>query len=210
MGQAKDAILRHKIVSDRAKGLSFTLLSAQYGVGYNTVRRICHRYSSEGDLGLIPRTANCGRRASYLSERAFRLVRLISHKHPSWGIPYILTRIRVKFPDLVLQSERHYQRRIQRQVGSPPAPVLPKGDPVDRAREPHDTWQIDAKERLRFTDTPDEEGCFLNITDEKTCALLGATSFPPRPDFSSLYSRYSPGFDGGVSKMGDSKGYQNG
>lgn len=195
MGQAKDAMLRHKIIADRAKGLSFTVLSAQYGIGYNTVRRICHRYSSEGDIGLIPRTANCGRRTSHLSELAFRLVRLISHKHPPWGMPYILTRIRVKFPDLVLQSERHYQRCIKRHVGSPPAPVLPKGDPVDRAREPHDTWQIDAKERLHFTDKPEQEGCFLNITDEKTCALLEATSFPPGPDLSSPYSSYSSGFD---------------
>jgi Helix-turn-helix domain len=182
MGQAKDAILRRNIILDRSKGLSFTALSAQYGIGYNTVRSICHRYASEGDVGLVPRTANCGRRVSHQSELAFRLVRLISSKHSSWGIPYILTRLRIDFPDLVLQSERHYQRRIKRHVGSAPAPVLPKSDPVDRAREPHNTWQIDAKERLRFTDTLDQEGCFLNITDEKTSALLEAKSFPPGSD----------------------------
>lgn len=182
MGQSKDALLRHKIVAERAKGLSFTVLSAQYGIGYNTVRSICHRYSSEGEAGLIPRTANSGRRTTPQSELAFRLVRLISHKHPTWGIPYILTRIRVFFPDLVLQSERHYQRRIKRHIGSPPAPVLPKSEPVDRAREPHDTWQIDAKERLDLTDTPEQQGCFLNITDEKTTALLEAKSFPPGSD----------------------------
>ena len=180
MGQAKDAVLRQKIVMDRAKGQSFTALSAQYGIGYNTVRSICHRYSAQGEIGLVPRTANCGRRTTPESERAFRLVRLISHKHPTWGIPYILTRIRIYFPGLVLQSERHYQRRIKRHRGPLPAPVLPKQAPVDRARVSHDTWQIDAKERLSFTDTPGQEGCFLNITDEKTTALLEAKSFPPR------------------------------
>ncbi len=182
MGQAKDSMLRHKIVSDRLKGLSFTAISVQYGIGYNTVRSICHRYLSEGEAGIIPRTSNCGRRVTFQSELAFRFVRLISHKHPSWGIPYILTRIRVYFPDLELQSERHYQRRIKRHIGSPPAPVLPKSAPVDRARAPHDTWQIDAKERLQFTETPDQQGCFLNITDEKTTALLEAKSFPPGSD----------------------------
>jgi hypothetical protein len=182
MGQAKDAILRQKIVLDRSKGRSFTSLSIEYGIGYNTVRSICHRYESEGEKGLLPQTANCGRLISAKAELAFRFVRLISYLHPSWGIPYILSRISLAFPDLVLQSERHYQRRINRHKGLAPKPILPKAESEDRAREPHDTWQIDAKERLNFTQTPDHQGCFLNITDEKTSALLGATSFPPGPD----------------------------
>lgn len=182
MGQAKDAILRHKIVLDRSKGLSFTALCIEYGIGYNTVRNICHRYESEGKNGLLPKTANCGRRTSHAAEISFRLVRLVSYLHPSWGIPYILTRIALTFPDLVLQSERHYQRRIKRHKGAPPKSVLPKAESEERAIEPHDTWQIDAKERLNFTQTPDQQGCFLNITDEKTSALLGATTFPPGSD----------------------------
>lgn len=179
MGQAKDVVLRHKIISERAGGLSFTAISAQFGVGYNTVRSICHRYELEGDIGLIPRTANCGRRTSAQSELSYRLVRLISYQHPSWGIPYILTQIALKFPDFILQSDRHYQRRIKRHIGWLPAPVLPKAESVERARESHDTWQIDAKERLNFTETMDQQGCFLNITDEKTTALLEAKTFPP-------------------------------
>lgn len=187
MGQSKDAMLRRRIVLERSQGQSFTALSASYGIGYNTVRSLCHRYAMEGDLGLVPRTSNCGRRVLPASELAFRLVRFISHRHPTWGIPYIVNQIRLKFPALVLQSERHYQRRIKRHVGSPPAPILPQREPVQRAREPHDTWQIDAKERLDFTQQAEQQGCFLNITDEKTSALLEATAFPPGPDLSGIY-----------------------
>lgn len=210
MGQAKDAMLRHKIVADRSKGASFTALSAHYGIAYNTVRSICHRYASEGDVGLIPKTANCGRRSAPALELSFRLVRFLSHLHPSWGIPYILIRVALQFPDLVLQSGRHYQRRIKRHFGSLPAPTLPKAESADRAREPHDTWQIDAKERLDFTATPDQQGCFLNITDEKTSALLEAKAFPPGADLSSPAGGYSHCFNGGVSKMGASQSGQNG
>lgn len=210
MGQAKDAMLRRKIVADRLKGVSFTALSAQYGIGYNTVRSICHRYAREGEVGLLPKTANCGRRRAPSLELSFRLVRLLSHLHPSWGIPYIRTRIALKFPDLVLQSERHYQRRIKRHASSLPAPVLPKAELVDRARQVHDTWQIDAKERLDFTATPTHQGCFLNITDEKSSALLQARAFPPRTDLSSTPGHYSHCFDGGISNMGTAQSNQNG
>lgn len=182
MGQAKDLLLCQKVIEARSKGSSFVAISAQFGIGYNTVRKLCHRYELEGSKGLIPRTANCGQRRTRQSEFSYRLVRLISYLHPSWGIPYILSRLCLKFPDLVLQSERHYQRRIKRHVGRLPAPVLPKAECEDRSRAPHETWQIDAKERLHFTGKAEAEGCFLNITDEKTCALLGAKAFPPGAD----------------------------
>lgn len=210
MGQAKDALLRRKIIVDRSKGISFTALAAQYGIGYNTVRSICHRYAREGELGLVPKTAACGRRRTPRLELSFRLVRLVSHLHPTWGIPFICTRIALKFPDLVLQSERHYQRRIKRRIGSLPAPVLPKAEVADRARQVHDTWQIDAKERLDFTAMPAHQGCFLNITDEKSSALLEARAFPPRADLSSATGQYSHCFDGSISKMGTTQRNQNG
>lgn len=180
MGQSKEPALRMKVIEDRQQGLSYTTLKSKYGLSYNTVRSICKRYEQEGAAGLLARYGNCGRTVDALAERNFRLVRLVAHCHPSWGVPYILTRISRDYPQLCLQSERHYQRRLGRHKQTLPQARLPKRVVGDQARQPHDTWQIDAKERIDLLDKEAHQACFLNVTDEKTGALLAAKAFPPR------------------------------
>jgi len=180
MAQAKDVLLRQKIVADYQKGSSYISLSHRYGMSYNTVRTICIRYNELGEAGLISRYSNCGRLQVAGAERSFRLVRLLKHLHPTWGIGYILVRIQLAYPYLVLQSERHYQRRLSDGKSALPKPQLPSPAPIDRSRLAHDTWQIDAKERIEMADG--QERCFLNITDEKTAALLKTMGFPPGAD----------------------------
>lgn len=182
MGQSVELSIRQQLVIKRQSGSSYTSLSAEFKLGYNTVREICRRHRCEGDLGLVPRTNRCGRRVNADSERSFRFVRLIAHLHPNWGVPYLLTRLALKYPDVVFQSIRHYQRRLNRVKDKPPKAIVPRLQPPDRARLPHDVWQIDAKERLAFPSNPSKEACFLNVTDEKTGALLQASAFPPGAD----------------------------
>ncbi|MBL7775879.1 MAG: hypothetical protein JNK89_07730 [Saprospiraceae bacterium] len=184
MGQAKDITLRHKIVADHQQGASYISLSQRYGINYNTVRTICLRHKDLGDMGLIPRYSNCARPVVDGAERVFRLVRLLKHLHPSWGIGYILARLRAAYPQLRLQSERHYQRRLANGAKTLPKPQLPPPAPTACSRLPHDTWQIDAKERIGMADG--QERCFLNITDEKTAAVLKAKGFPPGTDLPSV------------------------
>lgn len=183
MAQAKDVLLRQKIASDRKLGESYTSLAHRYAVSYNTVRTICRRYEEFGDQGLIPRYSNCGLRVSHGVERSFRLVRLLKHLHPEWGVAYILVRLSQDFPALALQSDRQYQRRLAIGGGRLPKPQLPRLPTAEHSRLPHDTWQIDAKERIKTLDG--QEHCFLNITDEKTASLLKAKAFPPEPNLSS-------------------------
>ncbi len=180
MAQAKDITLRHKIVADHQQGDSYMSLSERYGINYNTVRTICLRHKELGEAGLVPRYSNCGRPVVDGAERVFRLVRLLKHLHPTWGVGYILARLREAFPQLSLQSERHYQRRLANGAKALPRTELPPPAPAERSRLPHDTWQIDAKERIGMADG--QERCFLNITDEKTGAVLKAKGFPPRAD----------------------------
>ena len=183
MGQAKDVLLRQQITLDSKLGDSYSSLAVRYGLSYNTVRTICIRYKELGEAGLIPRYANCGRQVAEESERTFRLVRLLKHLHPNWGVGYILVRLRRDYPELPLQSERQYQRRLATGSNRLPKAQLPPSPVVDRCRLPHDTWQIDAKERIGMADG--KERCFLNITDEKTASLLKAKGFPPGADLSS-------------------------
>lgn len=183
MAQAKDVLLRQKIATEHQNGASYNRLAQRYGVSYNTVRTICIRYKELGEAGLVPRYSNCGRPVVDGAERSFRLVRLLKHLHTTWGIGYILVRIQLDYPHLALQSERHYQRRLADGKSTLPKPQLPSSAPADRSRLAHDTWQIDAKERIGMADG--QERCFLNITDEKTAAILKAKGFSPRTDLSS-------------------------
>lgn len=185
MGQAKDVLQRQQVLSDHKRGDSYSSLARHYGLSYNTVRSICIRYAELGEPGLVPRYANCGRQVAQESERCFRLVRLLKHLHPTWGVGYLLVRLRQKYPELVLQSERHYQRRLATGSSILPKSQLPPLLPTERSRLPHDTWQIDAKERIGMADG--KERCFLNITDEKTASLLKAKGFPPGADLSSIH-----------------------
>lgn len=177
MAQAKDVLLRQQIATDHKLGASYSSLARHYSVSYNTVRAVCKSYEESGEQGLIPRYSNCGRRAASGAERSFRLVRLLKHLHPGWGVAYVLVRIGRDYPGLSLQSERHYQRRLANGGGKLPKPQLPSAPPAERSNSPHDTWQIDAKERIGMADG--QERCFLNITDEKTAGLLKAKGFPP-------------------------------
>lgn len=182
MGQSKDISLRQKVVMDQKQGSSYIQIAERYGINYNTVRTICLRYKESGDMGLIPRYSNCGRPVVSGSERTFRLVRLLKYLHPSWGVGYILARLKLAYPDLVFQSERHYQRRLANGIKGLPKAQLPAPAPTDRSRLAHDTWQIDAKEYIHAADG--QTYCFLNVTDEKTAALLKVKGFPPGADLS--------------------------
>lgn len=188
MSQSITTPLRLEIVKTRQEEkLSYRAIADRYKVSYNTVRTICQTYEERGASALVPDYSNCGRIVDATAEKAYRLVRLVSHFHSHWGVPYILTRIEVDFPDLPLQSIRHYQRRLkaQRPVDKIPPPTIPREDIVNDVRQPHDEWQIDAKEQIKLASG--KEVCYLNITDTKTHALLKAKTFPPRIDPSDFF-----------------------
>jgi hypothetical protein len=177
MSAAKEIKLRLQVVEAWRQGSSYQDLSVRYGVSYFTVRKWCLRWQEDNESGLVPRYANCGARFCPQTDKAFRLVRLVAHQHPDWGIPYILCRISRDYPQLPLKGARHYQRHTKRGKNKVARSTLPKAEPVDRARTPHEVWQIDAKERILLKDG--SEACYLNITDEKTSAILKTYAFSP-------------------------------
>ncbi|RMG81820.1 MAG: helix-turn-helix domain-containing protein [Bacteroidetes bacterium] len=180
MGQAISIQLKLRIARERqSEGTSYVELQKRHGVSYNSVRSICAAYESKGEAGLVPNYSACGRPLTPGSEKGYRLVRLIKHFHPDWGVPYITTRIRERYPELKLLSDRQYQRRLKADPSRVvvPAPKLPKQPPARKPRQVHDEWQVDAKERIALADG--SEGCYLNVTDTKSNAMLKAKAFPP-------------------------------
>jgi transposase len=179
MSSAKDLSIRCKVIEEWRTGSSYKDLSMRHGLHYHTVRTWCLRWLKDQESGLVARYSNCGKGVSLELDKAFRLVRFVAHKHPNWGIPYILCRIRRAYPELALKSARQYQRHIKRHKDKVVALTLPKSEPIDQARVPHEVWQIDAKERILLKDQG-AEVCYLNFTDEKTSAVLKAYAFSPR------------------------------
>lgn len=209
MGQAKPVQLRLQIAQERrSEGASFVELCKRHGISYNTVRGICASYESKGEAGLIPDYSACGRPVTPGSGKGYRLVRLIKHLHPDWGVPYITTRIREGFPELGLLSDRQYQRRLKADAPGVvvPPPKLPKQPPPERPRLANDEWQVDANERIGLADG--SEGCYLNVTDTKSNAILKAKAFPPRAHLHGGHPAGQAGHARPVPPMGDAEGHQ--
>lgn len=179
MGQSKTLDVRQRAAALRSAGSTFSQIAMELKISIGTAKNWLKRYQSEGESGLIARYKNCGCSVKEEDEKSFRMVRLIKHLHPTWGIPFILVRIKDKYPDLKLQSIRHYQRRLSIEHHHMPKGILPKPF-VEKSRTAHDCWQIDAKEHLVLQDG--QRACYLNITDEASGAILATQSFPPLPD----------------------------
>ncbi|MEZ4995044.1 MAG: hypothetical protein R2824_31785 [Saprospiraceae bacterium] len=78
---------------------------------------------------------------------------------------------RGKYPDLPLQSISALSETLAIHGQHLPATILPKEPAVDRARQVHEVWEIDAKERIDLG--AEHKACYLNITDEKAVRSYG-------------------------------------
>lgn len=178
MAQAYSLPARESAIQLHKAGMSRFKISVELGMSYNTVKSLVKRYIESGDNGLQTTYGHCGRRMSYESERSYRLVRLYKHHHPGWGVGYILMKLKEKYPQLSFCVSRVYERRLKKDdvLSMPRNPPISTMYQVERAILPHDTWQIDAKERIVTLDG--QPACYLTITDEKTGGMLQAKVFP--------------------------------
>lgn len=187
MAQAYSLSVRESVIQLYKTGLSKIKISAELGMSYNTVKTIVKQYLALGDQGLQNNYQRCGRLVSYESERSYRLVRWYKHFHPGWGVGYILMKLKEKYPALQFCVSRVYERRLKQNhlISMPRNPPISTVHYIERAILPHDTWQVDAKERLTTLDGL--EACYLTITDEKTGGILQGRVFPPQPHQSGTY-----------------------
>ncbi|MBK7939041.1 MAG: helix-turn-helix domain-containing protein [Lewinellaceae bacterium] len=154
MGQAKTLDIRQRVVTMKQSKHTNASISESLQIGIGTVKNIWKRYQTNGKAGLPACYDRCGRPVSPKEELAFRLVRLVRHIHPTWGVPLIVLKVSEKFPELKLRSIRQYQRRLFEGRGQLPRPILPPKPDAEQSRIAHDTWQIDAKERFYYPKWP--------------------------------------------------------
>jgi transposase len=167
---------RQQIVALRQAGLSLPAIAQQLQLAPATVRDWWHRYRDQGETGLQTHYDRCGPRAARTAPLVQQAVLTLRREHPTWGAGLIRLETKKQFPDQPLPTVRQIQRWFRAAGLQPPRAKRP---PVERQRgsEPHQVWQIDAKEQLRLADGSGTS--VLTVTDEASGALLGVVPFPP-------------------------------
>lgn len=165
---------RQEVVQMRQEGHSFKEIAKELKRGYETVRKIYHRYIQSGQLE--PSYDKCCHSKVRKDERIYRRAIDLKQAHPKWGAGLIWVELAEEFAEADLPSERTLQRWFRRGAVQKAAPERSPRPFVVRGKASHEVWAMDAKEQVELAD-----GSFVSwlaVTDEGSGAILGAFLFP--------------------------------
>jgi hypothetical protein len=169
--------IRREIVDRRQSGESLAGIARALQLGYTTVRRVWRQFQTEGQV--LPHYERCRqtsiRKGAALYERAVQL----KQAHPGWGAGLIRLELAAADAAYSLPSERTLQRWFRRAGVAARSVDRRAHPPVQRGKQAHDVWAIDAKEQIRLADG--SYCSWLTITDEGSGAILAAELFPHTP-----------------------------
>lgn len=168
--------LRQELVRRHQQGETLAALAESMQIPPATVRNWWQRFRREGEAGLQTRYQRCGPQGPKAGPAVHQAALTMKREHPTWGAGLIRLELQKQFATQPLPQVRAIQRWFQKAGLQPPRAQRP-AMVRHRAREPHEVWEIDAKERLRLANGSPTS--VLTMTDEATGALLGATPFPP-------------------------------
>ena len=177
MAPPLDYPIRLEVIRLRKAGYSLRKISSTLSISYQSVQTLCSRYSLNEESGLAPRYSSCGRPGPKQTDLCFRAARWLKYLHPKWGAPFIRALLVLRYPDHRIASIRTLQRWF-RQAGlnEPRLARPPSVGRPPKASFVHQTWEIDAKERLVLSSG--ESACYLSIVDQYSGSLLSAHVFP--------------------------------
>lgn len=168
--------IREELVRRHQAGEPLTELALALGLSYRAARGLWRRFRALGEKGLDNAYANCGPPGPRFPEPIYQATLCLRREHPRFGAGLIRLKLQDRFPGQALPSERTLNRWI-REAGLQPLRGRRPKVAADWAKEPHEVWQIDAKERLRLADGSGV--CQVSVVDEGSGAALGAVAFPP-------------------------------
>lgn len=174
MAQPVKIAVRQSIVQNFKQGISISQIARNFKVGRTTVHQIIKRYKENGEEGLKPHYANCGKSRLSSDDLVYRAARCLKTWHPKWGAEKIQAEILLVRPDIELPSVRTFNRWFQWNKQNTSTTKLPKA-PRKWAKFLHEGWQIDAKEEMLTIDG--NKQCWLNIVDEKSGTVIDPPVF---------------------------------
>jgi len=166
-------------------------IATSLGLPSSTVRRFLQRFRRRGIDGIPPDYHHLAASEAVPSEMMRTAVRL-RQEHPTWGAGLIRVQLLQEAPGGFVPSERTLQRWFVRADLSPAPAGRPPRANLARATEPHETWQMDAKEHVHIQN--DKEVSWLRMIDECSGAVLWTAVFPPR-DLGEGFHRGRAGAD---------------
>jgi hypothetical protein len=166
--------LRQALVLAHQQGVAAPALAAQLGLPLRTTYHLLRQ--ARLHQGAVPapayRPAPKGPRGD---DAVVRQARALRQQHPDWGAPLIRIILGRHFPDGPLPSGRTLQRWLRQGPRKPP-PLGRQPSAYRRASAVHETWQVDAADRLALADGT--LACWLRVTDECSGAVLKTWVFP--------------------------------
>jgi transposase len=178
MGGALPMHIRSLIIEALNKGNCTVLsVSRQQGLSYSTVRKLWKRYKAEGAAAIKPHYERCGPHQPKTEALIYRCALWLKRHHPGWGAALIRVIVQQRYSSTVtsLPSVRTLQCWFKAQHLYPPKGLLSAAEPSITTAV-HDTWQIDAKEKLCLPSG--QKACYLTVVDEHSGSLLKALVFP--------------------------------
>jgi transposase len=141
-----------------------------------SVRRLVRRFRARGRDGLIPDYPRD--RPDPVDSDIGRALLALRREHPTWGAELIRVHLCQKFGGDAVRATRTLQRWLLK-ADLAPAPSGRRPRPNSaRATQPHQTWQMDAKERIEICSK--QQVSWLRLIDECSGAVLSTVVFPPR------------------------------
>jgi transposase len=199
--------LRQELVRRHQQGETLLAIAQSLKAPYPTVRNWWRRYRQAGEAGLHTHYDRCGPQQPKAGTAIQQAALTMKRDHPPWGAGLIRLELAKQFPDQYLPQVRAIQRWFRAAGLQPPRAQRP---PMERQRgkEPHEVWEMDAKERFRLADGTGTS--VLCLTDEASGALLGATPFPPVSLEPGPAERGAAGAAGAVRAVGAARPHPGG
>lgn len=183
--------IRRKLLQRAQDGESTASLAAAFGLPTRTVRHLRKRFRDRGPDGVTPDYHPPRSLPHAYPDQTRDAALVLRRQHPTWGSVLIWVALGQQKPRLDRPHPGTLRRWFHDAKLSPTPPSRQPRPQSKRATGPHQTWQIDAAERIPIADGT--QVCWLRVVDEASGAVLGTTIFPP----SLLESGRPPGDPGG-------------
>jgi hypothetical protein len=171
MPRAIPVPVRQRLAELSRQGQTTAQIAAALRLAERTVRRLRRQLPAGAAPAPGPRYGRCGRKP-----RPCAAALDLRRQHPGWGAPYLRVVLAEQRAG-PLPSARTLQRHLARAGLQPAPPGRRPRARAERARRPHEVWQLDAAERVRLRSG--RLVCWLRVVDECTGAFLQTAVFPP-------------------------------
>jgi hypothetical protein len=176
MPRAIPVPVRQTIVQRHEAGETLPAIAADLHLSKWSVRKVWRRFRDLGAARLAPDYDRCGPREPHTPRLLYRAALWLRRRHPTWGAAVIRLVLQERWPAAPIPHERTLQRWFRRAHLLPPPRQVPPQNPT-RGQEPHQVWQMDAKEQVRLGNG--SRASWLTLMDEASGGLIAAEVFPP-------------------------------